>query len=117
MEFDVKKNQVDYEYCTIEAYNYSTLGKDELIGKVEVSLVGLMLNMGSIFESPVLQLRDSYGDPTGHSVKFEAKLISKPKQLDVENRDENALSYIDMPEGGLLFVRRVYVKELRNVEG
>ena len=117
MEFDVKKDQIDYEFCTIEAYTHSAIGKAEWLGKAEVSMIGLMLNMGIIFESPCIQLRDKDGNPTGHDVKFEAKLINKPEQLDIVTRDENALSYVDMPDGGLLFVRRVYVKELRNVEG
>ena len=116
MEFEVKKDLIDYEYCTIQAYNHSSIGKDEWLGQAEVSLVGLMLQMGEVHESPLIQLKDKYGEATGHDLKFEAKLMSKPKELDVKTRDDNALSYVDMTDGGLLFVRNVYVKELRNVE-
>ena len=117
MEFELTKDQIDTEFCTVEAYNYSATGKPEWLGQAEVPMVGLMLAMGAIFESPKIQLRDKYGELTGHDVKFEAKLISKPEELDITTRDENVLSYIDLPDGGLLFIRRVYIKELRNVEG
>ena len=114
LEFVVTRKQVDNEPMIVEVH-YKHLTSSELIGTGSIYILGLMTNMGTVMTSPKVEIVGKEGQVIGH-VLFDAKIVHKPKELDILGKDINYLSYVNLEHGGLIIVRHVRCKELKNVE-